>query len=162
MICANCKYEIPEGHKFCPMCGTKGEQMQTEAVNQPDMPQVQQPANGWQAPQQIQAGAQQYMNQQTPQAYAPSNIPVPKGLAPVVGVGTYIGMSLISWIPVVGFIMTIIWAVQKGNKSKRNFAAALLILIIIGTAVGVLAYSASISLLKTVLEGLLNSQANLN
>jgi hypothetical protein len=67
---------------------------------------------------------------------------------------TYLGMLIVSWIPLIGFIATIAWAVKKGNKNKRRFAAAMLILQIIGIAAGIFVYPATISLLKTVLKGL--------
>ena len=83
-----------------------------------------------------------------------AQLSVPAGYDRILSMWTYLGMLIVSWIPLIGFIATIAWAVKKGNKNKRRFAAAMLILQIIGIAAGIFVYPATISLLKTVLKGL--------
>lgn len=47
-------------------------------------------------------------------------------------VGNFVVMLIIQMIPVLGFIMTIIWAVSKNNNiNKRNYARATLIIQIV-------------------------------
>lgn len=132
MFCTKCGSEIPDGQKTC----TKCEKLQEQPAGAPEISDSAMGRNMDPAPiQQMQPA-------------------VPAGYAPVVGIGTYLGMFIVSWIPVVGFIMAIIWAFDSRNRSKSNFAVVLIILQVLGVVLGVLAYSASISLLKTVLKGL--------
>lgn len=48
------------------------------------------------------------------------------------GLGDWIITLLITYIPVVGFIMTIVWALTASNTSKKNYARATLLFMIIG------------------------------
>ena len=55
-----------------------------------------------------------------------SNVEEPMSL------GDWIITLLITYIPVVGFIMTIVWALTASNTSKKNFARANILFMIIG------------------------------
>ena len=46
--------------------------------------------------------------------------------------GDWIITLLITYIPVVGFIMTIVWALTASNTSKKNYARAMILFMIIG------------------------------
>ena len=46
--------------------------------------------------------------------------------------GNWVITLLITYIPVVGFIMTIVWALTASNTSKKNYARATLLFMIIG------------------------------
>jgi len=83
-----------------------------------------------------------------------TQLAVPAGYEKVLSVWTYLGMLIVSWIPLIGFIATIVWAVKTGNKNKQRFASAMLLLQIIGIIAGIFTYSATMALLKTVFEGL--------
>jgi len=59
-----------------------------------------------------------------------------KRYGPVMTVGDWIGTFLLSGIPIVGFILLIVWAFDSStNVNKKNFARAVLLLAAI--AVGV-------------------------
>ncbi len=73
----------------------------------------------------------------------------PYGAAPVSGyagftnstpltVGQYIGMFILSAIPIVGFILLLVWAFSSStNLNKKNYSRAILILGIIGVVIGI-------------------------
>lgn len=50
---------------------------------------------------------------------------------PNTGVGTWLLQYLVASIPVIGFIILIIWAFDNSNKLRKNWAAATLIWMII-------------------------------
>ena len=50
----------------------------------------------------------------------------------VVGTGYYFGMMLLFAIPVIGWILCLVTALSNKNQSKKNFAKAMLIWLIIG------------------------------
>lgn len=66
---------------------------------------------------------------QTPAAQ-PVYAPVPN--TGVVGTGYYFGMMLLFAIPVIGWILCLETALSNKNQSKKNFAKAMLIWLIIG------------------------------
>ena len=60
----------------------------------------------------------------------------------VMGVGSYVGASLLMSIPVIGWIICIIWALGGcNNRNKRNYARAVLIFMIIGVLVSFVIYT---------------------
>lgn len=64
-------------------------------------------------------------------------------LAPVMSVKDWIIMSLITMIPLVGFIMLFVWAFGDSvNPNKSNFAKAALILSVIVTGLSLLIFMA--------------------
>ncbi len=63
----------------------------------------------------------------------------PGQLAPVLSVGSYIGMFILSAIPLVGFILLLVWAFSGGeNPNRKNYARAVLIISVVGTTLGIL------------------------
>jgi len=59
--------------------------------------------------------------------------PVPKSnLEEPMGIGEWIITLLITYIPVVGFIMTIVWALGAEKTSKKNYARVMLLFMVIG------------------------------
>ena len=62
--------------------------------------------------------------------------------AEVLSVGDYLLMLILLAIPVVNFIVCILWIVGKnGNPNRRNFAKAWMVLAVIGTIVsGIIGY----------------------
>jgi len=61
--------------------------------------------------------------------------------SPVVGVGDWVLTILVASIPIVNIIVLLIWAFGSGtNPSKANWAKAMLIWVIVGIAIGVLAF----------------------
>jgi len=55
---------------------------------------------------------------------------------PVMTVGDWVGTFLLSGIPIVGFILLIVWAFDSNtNTNKKNYARAVLLLGAIGVAI---------------------------
>jgi len=110
--CQSCGAAMDEGARFCKTCGTNQSAYQS-------MP----------------AGSQQSTSGYTHYAQPAS--------APSVGneplsVGQYVGMMLLSGLPLVGLILLLIWAFgSEANINKRNYARAVLIIALIAIAVGV-------------------------
>lgn len=114
MICSQCGKNNPDDARFCDGCGNT---LQAASINQgyappPPPPQYQQP---------------QYQQSYQQPGYTPAvdNSPL--------SVGQYIGMYLIQLIPVVGFILLLVWAFSADtNLNKKNWAKAMLIIMLIG------------------------------
>lgn len=66
------------------------------------------------------------------QNYAYQNPAVYEDNSPL-SIGSYLIMMIVSAIPLVGLIMTLIWAFNSNtNKNKQNYARALLIMMLVG------------------------------
>jgi hypothetical protein len=95
---------------------------------------------------------------QVPPAYAaPISADEPPVGSPyaVLGVGGYIGASILMSIPLIGWLICIIWACGGcKNRNKRNFARATLIFLILGAAVGFAVYALLNWLIGGVTEAL--------
>ena len=116
MVCKNCGKEVKEGTKFCTDCGAP---VQPEPQATYSRPNYQQPPQ------------QQY--QQYAQPYQQAN-----NSAPVTSVGKYILWLILSTIPTAGFIIMIVFALDKTDKNRANFGKAMLITQICGIAVGII------------------------
>lgn len=125
MVCRNCGKEVKEGTKFCTDCGAPVQPEPQATYNQP---------NYQQPPQQQ---YQQY--DQSYQHYNPYNQPgQADNSAPVTSVGKYILWLILSTIPTAGFIIMIVFALDKTDKNRANFGKAMLITQICGIAVGII------------------------
>ncbi|MCH3943015.1 MAG: hypothetical protein WAY93_09645 [Atopobiaceae bacterium] len=52
------------------------------------------------------------------------------------GIGGWMGTLFLSWIPIVGFIMVLVWSFSsRTEESKQNWARAQLIWLLIGIAI---------------------------
>lgn len=116
MICKNCSAEIDNSSAFCTHCGAPVErepvyQQQSAYQPAPEQPVYQQPV--YQKP--------PYQAQQT--VYQPNTVAQPE-TAPVTKIKSYIGWSLIPCIPIVGFILMIVFAVDGSNKNRANYFRA--------------------------------------
>lgn len=131
MTCSNCKAEITEGAKFCVNCG----------YSIPDDPApVQVPAAPVYAPPAQQTPSQQFYAPPSQQGYvqpAYAQAPVPAAPQDPVSVLAYIGMILLSGIPLLGFIGIIIIAVCSKNKSVKNFCFATIILAVVALIIAI-------------------------
>ena len=67
----------------------------------------------------------------------------------------YIGYSILFCIPIVGIILTIVWAIGAKNFNLRNFARSRLIIIIISIAILVVGIVLGIT--NGVIEEVFNS-----
>ena len=150
--CKMCGAAVPNGASFCTNCGA--------AV--PAEPAVNNNVN----PYSVNSNAANYgnnqvngnMNMQGNYTRMNGNAPASNGYAaPQVGyqapvinnintvaekpvsVGEWMGAMFVSFIPIIGFIMILVWAFGKsGNKSKSNYFKAVLIWSIIGTVIGII------------------------
>lgn len=124
MFCPKCGHKNPEGAKFCESCGASfapdaPPPAQAQAVPTPPPAPVAAPPPPAPAP--------------APVAYQQPVAPAPDVLYPPMSVGQYLGTIILFGIPVVGFILMLVWGFSSDvNKNKKNFALAHLILIVIG------------------------------
>ena len=124
MICSSCGNEIPEGTAFCTSCGAK-------VVPMPDP--ISQPQPYTAVNNNYQSG---YGNSQS--AYpAPisqaSYVPAPllQDTTPITPLG-YIGYMILFSVPLVGFIMLLVYGFGSNtNVNLKNFARAYLIIMLI-------------------------------
>lgn len=128
MICNRCGAQQPDDSFFCASCGNR----LTEA-----------PTNNYQNSQ---------MNQPV---YVPP-YSVKEETQPVTTIGQYILWALVGLIPLVGFILTIVFAVDSSNKNRANFFRAQLILMAIGIVLSIIMFivmfSAGMSMLGNIEE----------
>jgi len=118
-----------------------------QSARQPQARQQQTSQPAYQQPPVQQAASQQYYQQPTVQpvyqqaapAYDPDAVP-PKGskYEPITA-GGYIGIMLLMCIPIIGLILTIIWACGGCKKvNKRNLAKATLIMMAISLVISLI------------------------
>lgn len=123
MVCKNCGKEVKEGTKFCTDCGAS---VQPEPQATYSRPNYQQPP-------------QQQYQQQYAQPYQQYNQPYQaNNSAPVTSVGKYVLWLILSTIPTAGFIIMIVFALDKTDKNRANFGKAMLITQVCGIAVGII------------------------
>ena len=146
MFCRNCGKELPENAKFCNQCGQKigdAEPVTTPAPEPIVIPEpvvIPEPE-----PKQYtyHAYGRAQNEPQQPNA-APEIPPEYRPLSP----WAYFGYSLLFMIPIVGFILLIVFSFVGGNINRRNFARsywcglilalAILLILIVLVFVGVL------------------------
>ncbi len=140
MFCSNCGNNLPDNAKFCDGCGTAmGEQA---AAAYPLPTPTSTPKNPYTTPHQPAYTPPAY----TPPAYTtPQAAPQPEVYQPAtfssktssadatpLSIGSYLGMMLITAIPLIGFIMLLVWSFGGSvNRNKKNWARAMLIMAIV-------------------------------
>ena len=121
MFCSNCGKQVDDGAVFCDNCGAKLDQstpVQTEPVRQTPVQQpVQQP---------IQQPVQPIVIQQR----AITEEELPERLRPL-SPWAYFGYNLLFAIPIVGFILLIVFSCSGANVNRRNYARSFWCLLII-------------------------------
>jgi hypothetical protein len=132
MFCPTCGKQIPDDAKFCDGCGsaivdqrrTTPQQPAYAAVPPPPPPQAYGQPPGFQTP---------------PPAYYQQPAYVAPDLNSPMSVGAYVGTLILSGLPIVGFILLLVWAFSTGiNINKRNLARAILIMYLIMAAIYVI------------------------
>ena len=141
-ICTQCGAELKDGIRFCTGCGATAPVSQAAPPQNPPQPQ------SYSRP------APQPAYQPTPVYTAPpADEPPSGGKYDLISAWGYIGIMLLMCIPVVGLILTIIWACGGCRKlQKRNLARACLILWIIGIILSLILGFAAKKLVNTVIE----------
>ena len=134
-FCKECGNEIPEGVSFCNACGAPVDQptQQTASVVHPAQ----------------QAAPQTVQKPQTQPA------PLMDG---TVGTGYFFGMMLVYALPIVGWIACILTALKGKHQTKKNFAKAMMIWLIIGLVLSLIT-GVIITWLGTLLVDYINELA---
>lgn len=170
MICKNCSAQIPDGSKFCTVCGHKivvepfvapkpqqppqtgptqvppqAQHMQQPPQTQPTQVPPQAPYT--QIPPQVQQGQVPPYNLNDAQQQTVSKNPALD--APLTVLDFFL-MSLLSFVPIIGFIFLLIWAFSGNtNINRKNYARAALIWILVSIGL--------VILLSIIGGGILNS-----
>ena len=152
MICKNCSAQIPDGSKFCTVCGHKivVEPFVAPKPQQPpqtEPTQVPPQAPYTQIPPQVQQGhVPPYNLNGTQQQTVSKNTALD---APLTELDFFL-MSLLSFVPIIGFIFLLIWAFSgNANINRKNYARAALIWILVSIGL--------VILLSIIGGGILNS-----
>ena len=90
--------------------------------------------------------SQQYQNPQPmqvpPPQYAPPVTQVvvsqPANMSPTVSIGDWFILMLVECIPVVNFIMMIVWALDSSKPSRANFVKMQWIMMVLSVILGIL------------------------
>lgn len=138
IICANCGAEVDDGLKYCPSCGSVIKQIpnnippQTQYTPQP----MQRPAA-----EQCRTCSGSYERPAPGSQYAP------------MGAWAYFGWTLLlTYIPFVSFILTIVFSANSSNINRRSFARSRLIFHIIGTTILLIFLLAGVSLTEMLFD----------
>lgn len=137
--CQSCGSALDAGSTFCSNCG-KSAMVTPVQQSQPSQNSSQSysaPSSTYTAPQQPQPVYQTVPpNYQTGyQASAQQSLAIDKPLS----IMDYIVMFIVMSIPLVGFIMTLVWAFGSDtNTNKKNYCRAYLILALIGIGLTIL------------------------
>lgn len=110
MICKNCGMDNADNVQYCSNCGASTQQNPAPTYNNAQ--------NG--------NGGATYVNVQ-----------VPSDTNNLVSIGAYVGMWFAMCVPILNIVMMIIWA-TSGNKSKKNFVLAYLLMIAISVGITIL------------------------
>ena len=141
MICKNCSAQIPDGSKFCTVCGHKIVVEPFVAPKPQQPPQTEHTQGPSQAPYtqippQVQQGQVPPYNLNDAQQQTVSKNPALD--APLTVLDFFL-MSLLSFVPIIGFIFLLIWAFSGNtNINRKNYARAALIWILVSIGLVIL------------------------
>ena len=127
MICKQCGTRCTEGSSVCPQCGA-ALPVQNAAQQEPQVNQ-----------QPVQPVYQQQSYQQQSYQQPLYNQPPYDPTTEVMSVGSYIGVFLLSAIPIINIICWIVWLVSPNtNRNKKNYIIANIVLFVIGIVLAIL------------------------
>lgn len=145
MVCKNCGNEVDDSYSFCDKCGAS---VKTTAVNEfqtqsspvpptPQQPVYQQTPPIYQTP--------PYAYQNVNPGYNQTN------MSPTTTIGQYIGWLFIGSIPIIGWILAIVFAIEDSNKNRANFFRAQIVIILIFAGIFLLFSSAILGALSSLI-----------
>jgi hypothetical protein len=152
MFCGKCGFENSDDTVVCNNCGEFLSEISVAKSVADEQPAYQASAQPtYQAPAQpvYQAPAQQSYAYQSPvqtpyQApyqtpyQAPVQQVIPEGYSETVSVGDWVGSMLLMCIPIVGFILMLVWAFGGAKKSKSNYFKACLLISLISVGISLI------------------------
>ena len=119
-FCLYCGSAMDEGSNFCQSCG-KSQTSQASSSSS-----YSSPSSSYASP------APSYQPAYTPPYSGYNSLQASKDVP--LKVGQYIGMFILSGIPLVGFILLLVWAFSGDtNTNKKNYARGVLLLGLIGS-----------------------------
>lgn len=152
-FCTGCGAPLDDDKRFCTACGTPVPGVEEAAgLSQPDTSPPQPPPQAAVVPPSPspQAAVPPPPAPQVPVALppSPSIIPASGDGAPakdskyaVITTGGYIGIMLLMCIPILGQLLTLVWALGGCRKvNKRNMARAMLVFLIISLVLSAICY----------------------
>ena len=124
-FCQYCGSSMDENSSFCQSCG------KSQTVAAPAAPQ-----SSYSAPTSTYSSPSSYSATSSYSPYSTGYNPMQAAKDAPLTVGQYIGMFILSSLPLIGFILLLVWAFSGDtNTNKKNYARAILI---IGIIAGVL------------------------
>lgn len=138
--CPNCNLYYDDSANVCSACNGALVDANAAPQAQPAQQYEAQPAQQYEAQAQPQYQQQYYQPQQQQQYYQPQNVaPSYDNTSKPVTVGKWVGLLILSAIPVVNIICWIVWLCSSTtNKSIKNFLVAEIVVYAICIGVGVL------------------------
>ena len=139
MICPQCGANVADGNRFCSICGAEMPAVQPAAAAPTEQAYSR---NTYSAPA---PGPRYNYSQYTQPQPAPQPMPMPQPPADPnrepLSVGQFLLTMIVFAIPIVGFIMMLVWSFSSNvNRNRKNFALASFIMWLIGIALSVLIF----------------------
>ena len=149
MVCKNCGTQNNDTQKFCKSCGVglTPPKQQTPAQRPSAQAKIC-PVCGCE----IMPGSAKceicgYTETQNAVVQQPVQLNIKNvddGKAPITTIGQYMGWTILSCLPFVGFILTIIFAAIGSHKNRANFFRAILVWYLIAVLLLILAFVVSL------------------
>lgn len=143
MFCPNCGKQTPDDSKFCESCGSILGGTAAPAQAAPPIAPAYNPPPA--QPVYVQPQQQYYQQQPAYQA--------PVATAKPMTIGEYIITFIITAIPIVGFILLLVWSFGSDvNPNKKNLCRALLIMMIIGVVLSIIFSGLMVGLITSLIN----------
>jgi len=158
MFCENCGNKLPDGAKFCHICGAMikpAPQVNANLVPPPPPPPP--PAPGPTQPPLAYPAQQRYAPPSSPPVsfVAPYHPPTPPPNAAPLSVGQYIIMFLLLSVPLLNLVLLFVWGFGGSvNPNKRNLARASLILSAVVFVIALTGGGVIMGVLRAIMNGL--------
>lgn len=158
MYCPNCGSQLEDQATFCSECGTRTNVAESAPAPQPtpSPAPVQQQVQAQPVPQPVQQAAPvsrpappPNQGYQQPQGVRPGTVDLNAPL----GVFSYVGMFILMAIPLLNFIMMLMWIFgSQVNRNKKNFAIAVLVMAVISIVLSFVLGGAIAAILVPLME----------